>query len=110
MIETSRYRGYSAETIIDTAVVKTNSAIRIGISPSHVHDGEIPAPRMKTNATTRLRPRLNSAVTTTASGITSRGNWVLRTTASWPTIEPTARIVASWKKPNSTMSNSRNTG
>ena len=49
-------------------------------------------------------------MSTTASGITSRGNCVLRTTDSWATIEPTAITVASWKKPNSTMLNSSRTG
>ena len=38
---------------------------------SHVHVGSTPAARMNTNTTTRFSPRLNSAVSTTASGITS---------------------------------------
>ena len=49
-------------------------------------------------------------MSTTASGITSRGNCVLRTTAPAPTIEVTAITVASGKKPNSTMLNSSSTG
>ena len=49
-------------------------------------------------------------VSTTASGITSRGNCVLRTTPSCATIDVTAMPVASWKKPNSTMLNSSSTG
>ena len=64
---------------------------------------------MKTNTTIRLSPRLNIAVSTTASGITSRGNCVLRTTDSCPTIDCTAVTVASWKKLNRTMLNSSST-
>ncbi len=62
------------------------------------------------NATIRFSPRLKPAVSTTDSGITIRGNCVLRTIASWATTEPTEVLVASWKKPNSTMLNSRSTG
>ena len=46
---------------------------------------------------TRFSPRLNTPVNTTESGITRRGNWVLRTTLSWLTTEVTEREVASWK-------------
>ena len=70
----------------------------------------MPQARMNTNTTIRLSPRLKRLVSTTASGITRRGNCVLRTTDSWLTIEVTAVIVASWKKPNSTMLNSSRTG
>ncbi len=45
---------------------------------------------MKITTTIRFMPRLKRAVTTTESGITMRGNWVLRTMPSWPTTEPTA--------------------
>src|SRR5258706_790360 len=110
MIDTSRKRGYSAETIIETAAVNTNSASSTGINPDQVHEGEIPNASTNTNATTRFSARLKSAVNTTAIGITSRGNCVLRTTASWPTIDPTAIVDASWKNPNRTMLNSRNAG
>ena len=61
------------------------------------------------NTTTRFSSRLKKLVRITASGITRRGNWVFRTTASWLTIEPTAVVVASWKKPNSTMLKSSST-
>ena len=44
-----------------------------------------------------LRPRLKAPVTTVASGITRRGNWVLRTTLSFAITEVTAFVVASWK-------------
>jgi hypothetical protein len=62
------------------------------------------------NATIRFGPRLNAAVSTTDSGITSRGNCVLRTIASCETTDPTEVVVASWKKPNRTMLNSSRTG
>ena len=86
------------------------STRRITGKSSHVHIGVTPKARMNTNTTTRLSTRLKNAVSTTASGITRRGNCVLRTTPSWPTIELTAMPVASWKKPNSTMLNSSSTG
>ena len=95
MIETSRKRGYSAETIIETATVNTSSSASTTGSSSHVHNGETPKARMKTIVTAKFSTRLNSDVHTTASGMINRGNWVFRTTASWPTIEPTAIIVAS---------------
>jgi len=53
---------------------------------------------------------LKRLVRTTASGITSRGNCVFRTTDSWVTIAGTACVVASWKKPNRTMLNSSSIG
>ena len=62
------------------------------------------------NETSRFSVKLKSVVSTTPSGMTRRGNCVLRTTASWPTIELTDSPVASWKNPNSTMLKSRNTG
>src|SRR5271156_3613826 len=98
MIPTSRNRGYSEETIIDTAVVITARSATIRMSPSQVQVGVTPNARMNANTTTRFGPRLNTLVSTTDSGMTSRGNWVLRTTASRLTIEPTAVEVASWKK------------
>ena len=110
MIARSRKRGYSDERSIETAVVITISAASTTGSSSHVHIGATPNARMKTNTTTRFRPRLNRLVSTTASGITRRGNCVLRTTPSCPTIDVTATPVASWKKPNSTMLNSSSTG
>ena len=105
MIPRSRNRGNSEDTIIDTAVVRTNSDARTTGISSQVHVGETPKARMKMNTTTRFRSRLKSAVRTTASGITRRGNCVFLTTPSWVTIEPTAVVVASWKNPKSTMLN-----
>src|SRR4051794_15704500 len=98
MIPMSRKRGYSDETIIDTAIVNTNRSVRMIGNRSHVHIGEIPKPSMKAKTTTRLGPRLNMLVSTTDSGITRRGNCVLRTMDSWETTELTATVVASWKK------------
>ena len=59
---------------------------------------------------TRLRPRLKTPVSTVEIGITSRGNWVLRTTPSWATTEVTAFVVDSWKKVKRTIPSSRKTG
>ena len=70
----------------------------------------MPYASTNTNTTIRLSTRLKTLVSTTASGMTSRGNCVLRTIASWVRTEPTEVFVASWKKPNSTMLSSRNTG
>src|SRR5215212_4542413 len=106
MIAVSRKRGYSDETIIDTAEVSTTIATRTNGNRSQLQCGPMPQPRMKRKTTTRLSVRLKRLVSTTASGITSRGNCVLRTTDSWLTIELTAVVVASWKKPKSTMLNS----
>ena len=49
-------------------------------------------------------------VSTVESGITRRGNWVLRTTPSWATTEVTAIVVASWKKVKRTIPISSSTG
>ncbi len=65
---------------------------------------------MNTTTTIRFSSRLKMLVSTTASGMTRRGNCVLRTTASWPTHELTAVTVASWKKENSTMFISSSSG
>ena len=65
---------------------------------------------MKTKTTIRLREKLKPPVSTTESGITRRGNWVLRTTPSWATTEVTAFCVASWKKVKRTMPSSSSTG
>ena len=58
----------------------------------------------------RFSARLKRAVSTTASGITSRGNWVLRTTLSCLTTEVTDAELASWKNVNRTTLNSSSTG
>ena len=47
---------------------------------------------MKTKTTIRLRPKLKAPVSTIESGITRRGNWVLRTIPSWATTEVTAVV------------------
>ena len=65
---------------------------------------------MKARTTTRLRQRLKAPVSTVESGITRRGNWVLRTTPSWATTEVTALVVASWKKVKRTIPSSSSTG
>src|SRR4051794_34360612 len=110
MIAVSRKRGNSDETIIDTAMVSTSSRARITGKSSQVQVGSTPEASTKTATTTRFSPRLNRLVSTTASGMTRRGKWVLRTTDSWLTIELTAVIVASWKKPKSTTLKSSSTG
>src|SRR5437588_5984982 len=109
MIPRSRKRGNRAETAIETAVVNTNRDPTITGSKSQVHVGPTPDTTRKTNTTTRFSPRLMRLVTTTDSGTTIRGNCVLRTTDSWATIDPTAVIVASWKKPNRTTLRSSRT-
>ena len=53
---------------------------------------------------------MKAPVRTVASGITRRGNWVLRTTPSWATTEVTAFVVASWKKVKRTIPSSSSTG
>ena len=111
MIPVSRKRGYSAATSVDTAVGEDQQQQRAAAAGrSHDHIGSTPAASRNANTTTRFRPRLKTAVSTTASGITSRGNCVLRTTDSWLTIELTACVVASWKNEKSTMLNSSSTG
>ena len=92
MIPVSRKRGLSAETIIDDRRRDdTSAATRTSGSSSQVHVGSTPATRMKTkHRRPGSAPRLKRPVSTTASGITSRGNWVLRTIDSEATIEPTA--------------------
>ena len=77
-----------------TAAVKTNSAASASGKSSQVQVGSTPKARTKTKTTTRLRQRLKAPVSTVASGITRRGNWVLRTTPSWATTEVT-RVLAS---------------
>ncbi len=65
---------------------------------------------MKIRTTIRFIPRLKRPVTTTESGITMRGNWVLRTTLSWLTTDCTAPCVASEKSPKRTTLKSSRTG
>ncbi len=75
-----------------TAQVRTKSAATANGKSSQVQVGSTPQARMKTKTTTRLRQKLKAAVSTVASGITSRGNWVLRTIPSWVTTEVTAFV------------------
>ena len=75
-----------------TAQVKTNSAPTATGNSSQVQIGSTPQARMKTKTMTRLRQKLKAPVSTVASGITSRGNWVLRTIPSWATTEVTAFV------------------
>src|SRR6476659_3301039 len=110
MIATSRKRTKRTERIRLTAAVRTKSAATATGNSSHVHIGSTPQARMKTRTMTRLRQKLKKDVTTVASGITRRGNWVLRTTPSWATTEVTAAVVASWKKVNWTIPSSSRTG
>ncbi len=63
---------------------------------------------MKT--TIRFRASVKNATRTVESGITRRGNCVLRTIPSWASTELTAPPVASWKKPKTTRLNSSSTG
>ena len=59
--------------------------------------------RAKTVTTIRFRDRLNSASSTIESGITRRGNWILRTSGSLSTTPRTAFMVASPKNVKRTM-------
>ena len=92
------------------AAVKTNSAATANGKSSQVQVGSTPKAKMKAKTMTRLRQKLKAPVSTVASGITSRGNWVLRTTASWLTTEVTALVLDSWKKVKRTMPSSSITG
>jgi hypothetical protein len=82
MIAVSRKRGYSADRSVATAVVKLNRSASTTGNRSHVQRGSMPDARRNTSTTTRFTARLNRLVSTTASGMTSRGNCVLRTTDS----------------------------
>ncbi len=65
---------------------------------------------MKTTTAIMFMPRLKRPVSTIDSGITSRGNCVLRTIPSRAATEKVATFVVSWKKPKKTMLKSRNIG
>src|SRR3954453_12103861 len=97
MIWTSRQRKHSDDSSIAAAVVIAVSNSRTTGRNSQVHVGETPKARMKMKTAIRLRPRLKRAVSTTENGMTSRGNWVLRTMLSWLTTEMTDSEEASWK-------------
>jgi|SRR3712207_2210943 len=110
MIAVSRKRGYKADRAVATAVVRTKSRTSTSGNSSHVQCGPTPAATTKTSTTARFTPRLKRLVTTTARGMTRRGNWLLRTTDSWLTMDGTACDVASWKNEKRTMLNSSSTG
>ena len=93
-----------------TAAVKTARASRVNGKSSQVQLGSTPKAKMKAKTTTRLVARLKSPVSTIESGITRRGNWVLRTTPSCVTTEVTELLVASWKKVKTTIPSSSSTG
>ncbi len=57
------------------------------------------------NTAISVMPRLNSAVSTTAVGITSRGKAILRSMLSRATSAPTELPVTSPKNWNSTIAN-----
>ncbi len=80
-------------------MVKIASTTTISGSASQVILGATPEAAMKTSTAIRLRHRLNRLVSTTESGITRRGNCILRTILSLVTTERTARVVASEKSP-----------
>ena len=75
-------------------MVMTASAATISGSASQVSLGSTPVASRKTNTAIRLRQRLKRPVSTTESGITRRGNCILRTMFSLFTTERTARVVA----------------
>ena len=86
--------------------MKTNSAATAKGKSSQVQAGSTPKAKTKTKTTTRLRQKLKTPVRTVESGITRRGNWVLRTTPSWATTEVTELVVDSWKKVKRTIPSS----
>src|SRR3954447_22037590 len=79
---TSRELTYSDERIIATPEVNITSGISTSGSSAHVQRGSTPSIRMKTKTATMFAARLSSDVTTTDSGITSRGKCILRTSDS----------------------------
>ena len=73
MIAMSRKRGYSEETIIETATVNTSEREQDQREQQPGRIGVTPNASRKTSTATRFSPRLNRLVSTTASGITSAG-------------------------------------
>jgi hypothetical protein len=67
--------------------------------------GVTPEAIAKMKTAIRVMPRLNSAVSTTDSGITSRGKRILRSMLSRATSEPRQLPVTSPKNWNSTSAN-----
>src|SRR5215204_803805 len=94
---TSRKRTYSADNSIATPIDSAQRTARITGTCTHVPCGFTPEASEKTSTTRKLRARLKEAVTTVVVGITSRGNWILRTSCSRSTTEDTAPLVASAK-------------
>ena len=65
--------------------------------------GRTPEARANTSTTIKFSPRLNSAPSTIDSGMTMRGNWIFRTSASRSSTLLTEPPVASLKNVNSTI-------
>src|SRR5215218_2147550 len=110
MIAMSRKRTKSTESAMLTPAVKAKRNASATGKSSQVQAGSTPKAKRKTKTITRLTPKLRALVTTVESGITRRGNWVLRTMPSWETTEVTELVVASWKKVKRTMPSSSITG
>ncbi len=75
----SRRLTNSADRSIAIPVAKTASIATISGSSSQLSIGVTPSSSAKPSTTTRFSARLNDASSTTESGITMRGNWILRT-------------------------------
>ena len=84
-------------------VEKTISIARIRGSSSQLSIGCTPEISAKISTTMRFIARLKKPSSTIDSGMTSRGNWILRTRFSRSTTLRTAPAVASPKKVNSTI-------
>ena len=111
MIARSRKRGYSDETIIDTAVVSDEQRPAPAGSSSHVHIGSTPKASRKTSTTTRFSAEVEQRSSARRrAGSPAAGTASCARPPPAPTIDVTACRVASWKKPNSTMLNSSSTG
>ncbi len=101
--EMSRKRTNSAESSIARPVEKTTSSERISGSSSQLSIGRTPEISAKSSTTTRFSSRLKKDSSTIASGMTMRGNWILRTRFSRSKTLRTAPPVASPKNVNSTI-------
>jgi hypothetical protein len=84
-------------------VEKRTTIVRISGSSSQLSIGCTPEIRAKINTTTRFIARLKNASKVIDSGMTSLGNWILRTRFSRSTTLRTAPPVASPKNVNSTI-------
>ena len=110
MIAMSRKRGYSEATSIDTATVIAISSDQHDGNSSQVHIGVTPKASMKTKTTTRLSAEVEEAREHDGERDDQARELRLAHHRSWPTIDPTAVPVASWKKPKSTMLSSSSSG